>query len=107
MDLAKTYSKLRSSTGFLVGLSSFIIFWLTISAFTGFDRDHGLINLSLSAEASISLAFFSMLQDRVDQKMQAQLDLLQQMIQKMNERDEQLLKIVADIHEEVETDGLH
>ena len=102
MDLAKTYAKLRGSSGFLLGLIVFVALWLTASTMTGFDKDHGLINLMLSAEASISLAFFAMLQDRVDVAQQAQMDAIAQILTKMNERDQQILEVVEDIHEEVD-----
>lgn len=105
MDIAKTYSKLRSSTGFLVSLVLFIVLWLMLSSITGFDKDHGLINLMLSAEASVSLAFFSMLQDRVERATKLQMDIMEQLLKKMNERDEKLMEIVEDIHEEVDQGG--
>jgi len=104
MDLATTYAKLRGSSGFLIGLVSFVVIWLTASIITGFDRDHGLINLSLSAESSISLAFFAMLQERTDARMHAQMEMMSQILKKMNERDEKMLEIVEDIQEEVDGD---
>ena len=104
MDLAKTYAKLRGSSGFLFGLIIFVMLWLSASYITGFDKDHGLINLCLSAEASISLAFFAMLQDRNDIASKAQMDIIEQILKKMDERDQQLLVIVEDIQEEVDGD---
>jgi uncharacterized membrane protein len=102
MDLAKTYAKLRGSSGFLIGLVLFVILWLSSTVITGFDKDHGLINLCLSAEASISLAFFAMLQERSDAASKAQMDIIEQILKKMNERDQQMLEIVEDIQEEVD-----
>lgn len=102
MDVANTYAKLRGSTGFLIGLIAFIAIWLTGSVLYKFDVDHGLINLMLSAEASISLAFFAMLQDRTESRMQAQMDLIQGILQRMDARDQKMMEVVEDIHEEVD-----
>lgn len=63
-SFADLYTKARGSKAFLVGLCTFIITWLVLSATTGWDADHGLINLMLSSEASVSLAFFSMVNAR-------------------------------------------
>lgn len=61
---AQLYAKARGSTAFLVGLCVFAIVWISLSIITGFDRDHGLINLILSLEASISLAFFALVGEK-------------------------------------------
>lgn len=102
MDWAKTYSKLRASVGFLVGLIAFIVVWLAASAILHFDKDHGLINLILSSEASVSLAFFAMLQEKTDARVKAQMDIMQEILIRMDKRDEKIMEVVEDIHEEVE-----
>jgi hypothetical protein len=56
---AQLYAKARGSRTFLIALCVIVFAWLGISLATGFDRDHGLLNLFLSFEASISLAFFA------------------------------------------------
>lgn len=73
-SFADLYTKARGSKAFLVGLCTFIISWLMLSAATGWDADHGLINLVLSSEASISLAFFAMVNDRQAAAQQRALD---------------------------------
>jgi uncharacterized membrane protein len=95
MDLAKTYAKLRGSAGFLIGLVAFITVWLVGSKILGMDKDHGMINLILSAEASISLAFFAMLQEKTDARVQDQMEVIHNLLANMKET-------VEDIHEEVE-----
>lgn len=76
INFAQTYAKARGSKWFLLGLVGFIIVWLTTSRITGWDKDHGLINLCLSAEASISLAFFALLNDKQDAKFEQILEKL-------------------------------
>lgn len=63
-NFAVLYAKARGSKAFLIALCTFVGGWLTLSGITGFDADHGLINLFLSLEASISLAFFTMVSDK-------------------------------------------
>lgn len=61
--LAAWYVKFRGSTWFLNGLLSIIGGWLTTHWIWHLDPDLGGINLFLSAEASISLAFFTILSE--------------------------------------------
>lgn len=42
----------------------FVAAWLLLHYFTHFDSDFGALNLCLSTEASVSLAFFTMMGDR-------------------------------------------
>lgn len=71
---AQIYAKVRGSKAFLIGLCVFVFSWLAISHFTGFDSDHGLINLFLSFEASVSLAFFAVVSDKQYETLRAVLD---------------------------------
>jgi hypothetical protein len=96
-NLAQIYAKIRGSKWFLIGLLLTISTWLMVSRLTGFDKDHGLINLFLSAEASVSLAFFTLLSDKQNER-------FEQLLQTIQKQDEQLLETVEEIHEEV-TDG--
>lgn len=79
-NFAEVYAKARGSKAFLAGLVVFVFGWLGLSAVTGLDADHGLINLFLSTEASISLAFFTMLNDKTDAAQRAQADALERMV---------------------------
>jgi hypothetical protein len=97
INVAQFYAKARGSKWFLIGLLGIIATWLTVSNLTGFDKDHGLINLFLSAEASLSLAFFTLLNDKQNEK-------FEQILQAIQNQDKQLLDVVEEIHEEV-TDG--
>lgn len=63
-DLARSYAKLRGSPIFVLGLMLFVASWLVLHYFTHFDSDFGALNLCLSTEASVSLAFFTMMGDR-------------------------------------------
>lgn len=60
------YSKIRGSAAFVIFLCLFVGGWLTIHHTTGFDPEFGMLNLFLSTEASISLAFFTMMGDKQD-----------------------------------------
>lgn len=95
MDIAKTYAKFRGSTWFLCGLTAFILGSLLCHFFFGFDKDLGMTNLFLSAEASLSLAFFTVLSDKQDAKIEA-------MLNQMQNTDKVVLEKVEDILEEVE-----
>ena len=68
---AAVYAKARGSKAFLIGLCTFVFVWLFLSATTGFDKDHGLINLILSLEASVSLAFFALIGEKQYQAIMA------------------------------------
>lgn len=65
-DFARLYATFRGSKAFLSGLVTFVAMWMGIHFLTGFDSDWGMLNLFLSLEASISLAFFTMLSDKQD-----------------------------------------
>ncbi len=68
-DVASIYSKFRGSRTFLVGLVTFVAAWLTIHFIHHqFDPDFGELNTLLSMEASISLAFFTMVADKQAQR---------------------------------------
>jgi hypothetical protein len=62
-NLAYAYAKFRGSKTFLVLLVSFIATWMTLHFVLGMDGDLGGLNTFLSTEASVSLAFFTMVAD--------------------------------------------
>jgi len=64
MDLAKAYAAFRGSSIFLVVLASVVAIWVACHFLFNLDPDLGGLNTILSAEASISLAFFTMLGER-------------------------------------------
>lgn len=64
INLAGWYTRIRGSKTFLLGLLSFIGVWVTLHFLFRFDRDWGALNLILSSEASIALAFFTMMSER-------------------------------------------
>jgi len=63
-NFAQIYASFRGSKNFLIGLSAFVACWLTFHFTLGYDKDFGALNTILSTEASISLAFFTMVADR-------------------------------------------
>lgn len=79
-DFAKFYAAFRGSKGFLVGLVVFIGIWLSYHFTTGFDTEFGLLNTILSSEASVSLAFFTMLSDRQDRAQRKHAEALEHMV---------------------------
>jgi hypothetical protein len=88
---AQLYAKARGSKTFLFGLCAIVFTWLGASIVTGFDHDHGLLNLFLSFEASISLAFFAVVSEM---QYRVMLELLQTIKQ---EEDEILKEIDHDV----------
>lgn len=65
-NYAQLYARFRGSKAFLVGLCGFVAIWLGFHFVFGIDKDMGELNFMLSLEASVSLAFFSMLSDAQD-----------------------------------------
>lgn len=63
-DLARWYAHLRGSPAFLLILMGFVGAWLALHYLLGVDKDFGALNLCLSTEASVSLAFFTMTGER-------------------------------------------
>ena len=98
MDIAAVYGKFRGSKAFLVGLCSFIVIWMTLHFLVPvFDPEMGFINLILSAESSISLAFFAYLSSIQDDKIEAAITRIEGIVRGTHEH-------VEDIHEEVVED---
>jgi len=94
-NFAQLYAKARGSKTFLYGLLSFIFAWLAVSRATGFDADHGLINLILSAEASVSLAFFAMMGDKQDAQHREQVAAMLALLQAIKKEEDQILDEVG------------
>lgn len=64
IDPARAYTRLRGSPVFVVFLLVFVATWVTAHLLTGFDHAFGVLNLTLSTEASASVAFLQMITDR-------------------------------------------
>lgn len=101
-NFAKIYSKFRGSTWFLGLLVITCSTWLAAHWLLGMDKDLGGLNIFLSFEASISLAFFTMVSDSQMAEQKKQTDTIEQILYKMNARDEKIMEIVEDIQEEVD-----
>lgn len=91
LNAAELYAKARGSKSFLLGLVVFVVGWLTLTCITGFDADHGLINLILSAEASVSLAFFAMMGEEQDRRHQQQMEAMLDLIRAVKEEEDRIL----------------
>lgn len=63
-DIARWYARMRGSPVFVLGLVTFVASWLTLHWIFDFDHAFGALNLCLSTEASVSLAFFTMMGER-------------------------------------------
>ena|ERR1700679_3474786 len=90
-NFAQFYAKARGSKTFLYGLMGFILAWLAVSSITGFDTDHGLINLILSAEASVSLAFFAMMGEKQDEQHRAQMEAIMGLLTAIKSEEDTIL----------------
>jgi hypothetical protein len=102
--LALWYAKFRGSSIFLIGLLIFIALWLVASTWLSFDRDHGLINLMLSSEASVSLAFFAMMQEQTDSQHAEVMTGIKEMLEASKKVDAEILETVEEIQEKVDGD---
>jgi uncharacterized membrane protein len=102
-NLARWYAKFRGSATFLWGLCGFVLFWLiVIHGFLGYDKDFGIINLLLSSEASISLAFFAMMQEQTDMHHAELMLAIKDMLEQSNKVDAEILETVEDIEEKID-----
>lgn len=98
MNIAEVYGKFRGSKAFLVGLCSFIAIWMALHFLVPiFDPEMGFINLILSVESSVSLAFFSYLSSLQDEKMEKAIERIEAIVRGTQDH-------VEDIHEEVVED---
>lgn len=104
MNFASIYSKFRGSTWFLLILIGVMVVWLAAHFLFGTDRDLGGLNLFLSFEASVSLAFFTMVSDAQTAEARKQTDRIEEILKKMDDRDEKVLEVIEEIHEDVDKD---
>lgn len=80
-NFARAYATFRGSKFFLFALVAFVGLWLTFHFIVGFDSDFGELNMMLSIEASVSLAFFTMLNDRQNEYQAKQMVYQQQVME--------------------------
>lgn len=102
MNFAKLYSKFRGSTWFLYLLIIICIGWLSAHWLFNMDKDLGGLNIFLSFEASISLAFFTMVSDAQTEAAKKQTDTMEAILRKLEANDSKVLEIVEDIQEEID-----
>lgn len=102
MNFAKLYSKFRGSTWFLGLLMVTIGLWLAAHWILGLDRDLGGLNIFLSFEASVSLAFFTMVNDAQMAEQKKQTDAMEALLTKIQQQDAQVLEAVEDIKEDLD-----
>lgn len=101
--LALWYAKFRGSAIFLWGLLGFIGIWLSIfHGLLKFDPDFGIINLILSSEASVSLAFFAMMQEHTDMQHAEVIKSIQALLEANNKVDKEILETVEEIEEHLD-----
>lgn len=67
MTFAIAYKRFRGTSAFVFILCSIICIVVVLHYTIGFDPDWGGLNLFLSVEASVSMAIFMGLQDKMDQ----------------------------------------
>lgn len=83
--LASAYAKFRGSAAFLFILVLYIGAWVTAHLISGFDPDWGLLNLTLSIEASVSVAILIMDADKYERVQRKQLHYMQHLLEAMVE----------------------
>lgn len=102
INFAKWYAKFRGSSTFLFGLMGFILGWLGLHwIFPWWDRDLAGINLVLSSEASVSLAFFAMMQEQTDIQHSEVMNAIKAMLEQSKKIDAEILETVEEIQEEI------
>jgi hypothetical protein len=101
-NLATWYAKFRGSATFLWGLLGFIAFWIgVLHGVFKLDPDFGIINLILSSEASVSLAFFAMMQEQTDLHHIELMNAIKTMLEQSRKVDAEILETVEDIEEKL------
>lgn len=102
-NLAHWYAKFRGSATFLWGLLLFIVGWLVfVHHILGLDKDFGIINLLLSSEASVSLAFFAMMQEQTDMQHAEVMQAIKAMLEANTKVDNEILETVEEIEEHLD-----
>ncbi len=102
-DMAKLYTKIRGSRWFLFGLTGFIGTWMAGHFMFGWDGTWGVLNLVLSAEASVSLAFFAMISDQQERAASARMDQMIKLLELSDKIDAHSKKL----DEHIERVALH
>lgn len=92
-DIAQWYAAQRGSPVFVFGLIVFVAGWILLDHLTGFDQDFGVLNLCLSTEASVSLAFFTMMGDRQTVETQRSMQALANTIDEVRAMEKVLLAL--------------
>ncbi|MHB8388030.1 MAG: hypothetical protein ACYDBH_00450 [Acidobacteriaceae bacterium] len=100
---ARFYAKARGSMWFLFGLVAFITIWVAAHFLYGLDKDWGVINLILSAEASVSLAFFAMISEQQERAALRGMEHITQIIELRQELTAHSIKL----DEHIEKVALH
>jgi hypothetical protein len=102
LSFSQFYVKFRASAWFLAFLVGTCVSWLGAHWLFGMDRDLGGLNIFLSFEASISLAFFAMVSEFQYREQKTQSETMQSILTQLQANDSKLMEVVEDIHEEVE-----
>lgn len=102
INFAKWYAKFRGSSTFLFGLLGFIAVWIGLHfMFSWWDQDLAGINIILSSEASVSLAFFAMMQEQTDMQHTEVMTAIKAMLEQNTKVDKEILETVEEIQEEM------
>lgn len=103
INLAVWYAKFRGSATFLWGLLGFIVGWICLHmVFPWWDRDLAGINILLSSEASVSLAFFAMMQEQTDMQHAEVMNAIKEMLVQAKKTDAEILETVEEIEEKID-----
>lgn len=94
MDFAQMYARMRGSRGFLYTLCVFVFGWFGVSLVTGWDSDHGTLNLVLSFEASISLAFFAVVSETQYQMLKSLMERVEELLRQVKSEEDVILEEV-------------
>jgi len=102
LKFSQFYVKFRASAWFLAFLVGTCIGWLALHWLFHMDKDLGGLNIFLSFEASISLAFFAMVSEFQYHEQKKQSDAIQQILNQMVVKVDDISEDVDEIKEDVE-----
>jgi len=108
LRIASLYTNFRTGRAFFIGLVSFVAFWILwneLPFLPPFDKGLNILNVILSAEASIATSFLLMAGESQDAVQRKQLLMMQHLLEAVKDhivREQIQIDNIEDIVEKIE-----